>query len=345
MTDSPILGITLGDPAGVGPEVTVKALPAAIARGDSRPIVLGDARVVREAAARWLDGWSVRVVADPAEAGPAQGRIDVLDLRNCDPTRVAVGAVDAYTGQAAYETVVRATELALAGRIDAIVTGPLNKEAMHRAGHKFDGHTGLLGHLCGTKHYFMLLGSPRLRAIHVSTHLALREAVERVTRERVRAAIQAAHDHMRQLGIAAPRIGVCGLNPHAGEHGLFGGEDEERVRPACEDAARAGVRVDGPLPADAAFRQAYAGQWDILVVMYHDQGHVPMKLIAFEDGVNVTVGLPIIRTSVEHGTAFDIAGQGVANPANMEAAIDYARRLAADPSRCRAIGAGVKCGP
>ena len=329
MTSTPIIGITLGDPAGIGPEVTVKALPGRIERGDCRPIVLGDARVVRDAAARWLEGWSLRVIADPAEADPAQGRIDVLDLRNCDPARVAVGTVDAYTGQAAYDTVVRATEMALDGRIDAIVTAPLNKEAMQLAGHKFDGHTGLLGHLCGAKNYFMLLGSPRLRAIHVSTHLSLREAVQRVTRERVLAAIRAAHDHMRRLGIAAPRIGVCGLNPHAGEHGLFGVEDEEQIRPACDDAAAAGIDADGPLPADSAFRQAYAGRWDILVVMYHDQGHVPMKLIAFEDGVNVTVGLPIIRTSVEHGTAFDIAGQGVANPANMQAAIDYARRLAA----------------
>ena len=332
MTSTPIIGITLGDPAGIGPEVTVKALPSRIALGDSRPIVLGDARVVRDAAARWLEGWSVRVIADPAEAAPAQGRIDVLDLRNCDPARVAVGTVDAYTGEAAYGTVVRATELALDGRIDAIVTAPLNKEAMQLAGHKFDGHTGLLGHLCGATNYFMLLGSPRLRAIHVSTHLSLREAVERVTRERVLAAIQAAHDHMRQLGIDAPRIGVCGLNPHAGEHRLFGVEDEEQIRPACEDATAAGIDADGPLPADSAFRQAYAGRWDILVVMYHDQGHVPMKLIAFEDGVNVTVGLPIIRTSVEHGTAFDIAGQGVANPVNMQAAIDYARRLAAGGS-------------
>ena len=270
----------------------------------------------------------MRVIADPAEAAPAQGRIDVLDLRNCDPARVTVGTVDAYTGQAAYDTVVRATELALAGRIDAIVTGPLNKEAMHRAGHKFDGHTGLLGHLCGTRTTSCCWARRGCARSTSSTHLSLREAVQRVTRERVRAAIQAAHDHMRQLGVAAPRIGVCGLNPHAGEHGLFGVEDEERIRPACEEAARAGVGVDGPLPADSAFRQAYAGQWDILVVMYHDQGHVPMKLIAFEDGVNVTVGLPIIRTSVEHGTAFDIAGRGAANPANMQAAIDYARRLA-----------------
>ena len=328
MSRQPIITITLGDPAGIGPEVTVKALPASLERADHRPIVIGDARVVQEAARRWLPRWSVRTIDDPAQATAATGQIDVLDLANCDPARVRIGTVDAYTGEAAYQAVVRAAELALAGSIDAIVTAPLNKEAMHRAGHPFDGHTGLLGHLCGTSDYFMLLAAPRLRAIHVSTHISLAEAVTRVTRERVLATIRAAHGHLRQLGIVDPRIGVCGLNPHAGEHRLFGDQDEDEIRPACKDATTAGFRVAGPLPADAAFRDAYEGKWDVLVVMYHDQGHVPMKLIAFDDGVNVTVGLPIIRTSVEHGTAFDIAGQGIASAVNMQAAIDYAVRLA-----------------
>jgi 4-hydroxythreonine-4-phosphate dehydrogenase len=332
MTNRPIIGITLGDPAGVGPEVTVKAIPDEIATGRSRPIVFGDARVVTDAANRWAKGWSVCSLDDPTDAAPEQGRIDVLDLKNCDPSLVKVGKVDAYTGEAAFQAVVRATEMAKAGRIDAIVTAPLNKEAMHLAGHKFDGHTGLLGHLCGTKNYFMLLGSPKLRAIHVSTHVSVGEAVKRVKRDRVLATIRAANDHLKQLGIANPRIGVCGLNPHAGENRLFGAEDEDEIRPACADAALDGINAIGPLPADSAFRQAYEGNWDVMVVMYHDQGHVPMKLIAFDEGVNVTVGLPIIRTSVDHGTAFDIAGHGIANPVNMKAAIDYAYRLAAsDP--------------
>jgi 4-hydroxythreonine-4-phosphate dehydrogenase len=328
----PIIGITLGDPAGVGPEVTVKAIPDEIAIGRSRPIVFGDARVVQDAANRWAKGWTVRALEDPADAAPEQGRIDVLDLKNCDPAKVKVSKVDAYTGEAAFQAVVQATEMAKAGRIAAIVTAPLNKEAMHLAGHKFDGHTGLLGHLCGTKNYFMLLGSPKLRAIHVSTHVSVGEAVKRVKRDRVLATIRAANDHLKQLGISEPRIGVCGLNPHAGENRLFGSEDEDEIRPACADAASEGINAIGPLPADSAFRQAYEGKWDVMVVMYHDQGHVPMKLIAFDEGVNVTVGLPIIRTSVDHGTAFDIAGQGIANPVNMKAAIDYAYRLAAsDP--------------
>ncbi len=330
MTTKPIIAITLGDPAGIGPEVTVKALPDRIGLGDSKPVVIGDARIVADAAERWLDGWSVRAIDDPAEASadPEARVIEVLDLANCDPLQIRVGSVDAYTGEAAYQAVVRAAELALAGRIDAIVTAPLNKEAMHRAGHEFDGHTGLLGHLCDTAEYFMLLAAPRLRTIHVSTHISLSEAVVRVSRKRVLSTIRAADAHLKQLGIAAPRIGVCGVNPHAGEHRLFGNEDEDEIRPACTDAAAEGIQVEGPLPADAAFREAYEGKWDVLVAMYHDQGHVPMKLIAFDEGVNVTVGLPIIRTSVDHGTAFDIAGQGAADPTNMRAAIDYALLLA-----------------
>lgn len=328
MTTKPIIGITLGDPAGVGPEVTVKAIPGEIALGRSRPLVFGDARVVQDAADRWLDGWTARAVSDPKDADPKHGVIDVLDMENCDPAKVHVGKVDAYTGEAAFQAVVQATEMAKARQIDAIVTAPLNKEAMHLAGHKFDGHTGLLGHLCGTKNYFMLLGSPKLRAMHVSTHVSVGEAVKRVKRDRVLATIRAANDHLKQLGIAEPRIGVCGLNPHAGENRLFGAEDEDEIRPACEDAIAEGINAVGPLPADSGFRQAYEGRWDVMVVMYHDQGHVPMKLIAFDEGVNVTVGLPIIRTSVDHGTAFDIAGQGIANPTNMTSAIDYAYRLA-----------------
>ncbi len=328
MESQPILGITIGDPAGVGPEVTVKAVPGEIDRRRSRPLIVGDARVVGAAIDAWAPGWKARAIESPEEAHLAAGVMDVLDLGNCDPAKVRVGEVDAYTGAAAYEYVVRAAELALEGRIDAIVTAPLNKEAMNVAGHQYDGHTGLLGHLCGTRNYFMLLGSPRLRAIHVSTHVSVADAVHRVKRDRVLATIRAARDHLEQLGFAEPRIGVCGLNPHAGEHGLFGDEDEVEIRPACEDAVAEGINAQGPLPADAAFRQAYEGQWDVLVVMYHDQGHVPMKLVAFDEGVNVTVGLPIIRTSVDHGTAFDIAGKGIANPANMTAALDYAYRMA-----------------
>lgn len=329
MTRRPRLAVTLGDPAGVGPEVVAKAMPIEIERGRSTPIVVGDARWVRREVARYASSWSVRVVATPEEADAVEpGAVAVLDLANCDPERVQLGKVDAYTGEAAFQYVTTAAALAMDGEADAIVTAPLNKEAMHLAGHKFDGHTGLLGHLTGAKRYFMVLGSDRLKVIHVSTHVSLEDAVKRVKRDRVTECIRAGHEHLKQLGIATPRLAVCGLNPHAGEHRLFGSEDEDEIRPAVEDARAEGIDAMGPLPADSCVRQAYEGQFDLVVVMYHDQGHVPMKLIAFAEGVNVTVGLPIIRTSVDHGTAFDIAGKGVADPTNMRSALDYAYKLA-----------------
>lgn len=371
----PRLAVTLGDPAGVGPEVVAKAVPEEIRNGRSVPIVVGDARLVEREVSRHAPGWRIQTIADPShlddgrllslpalslsngskdppepvkgshgskdrpERKPAGQRDDVaalldhrvipvIHLPNADPDRVRVGEVDAYTGEAAYEYVVKATELAMAGQVDAIVTAPLNKEAVHLAGHKYDGHTGLLGHLTGAARYFMVLGSERLKVIHVSTHVSLAEAVKRVEPERIQACIRAGHEHMRQLGYDQPRLAVCGLNPHAGENRLFGAEDEDVIRPAVTACAEEGILASGPLPADACIRQAYEGSFDMVVVMYHDQGHVPMKLIAFSDGVNVTVGLPIIRTSVDHGTAFDIAGKGLADPTNMRSALDYAYNLA-----------------
>ena len=329
MTRLPRLAITLGDAAGVGPEVIAKALPHEIELGRSVPIVYGDLRVVAQELARYSPGWTAVAIADPPEADQMeQHTVAVVDLGNTDPDSVNVGAVDAYTGGAAYECVVRAAEDAMSGEVDAIVTAPLNKEAMHLAGHKYDGHTGLLGHLTGTRNYFMVLGSERLKVIHVSTHVSVADAVGRVKKARVLACIEAGDAHMRELGIETPRIAVCGLNPHAGENRLFGDEDEDEIRPAVEAAVAAGIPASGPLPADSCVRQAYEGQFDLVVVMYHDQGHVPMKLVAFAEGVNVTVGLPIIRTSVDHGTAFDIAGQGIADPANMRSALDYAYKMA-----------------
>ena len=329
MTGLPRLAVTLGDAAGVGPEVIAKALPREIELGRSVPIVYGDIRVVAQELARHSPGWTAVAIADPREADQMkQNTVAVIDLGNTAPDSVKVGTVDAYTGGAAYECVVRAAEDAMAGRVDAIVTAPLNKEAMHLSGHKYDGHTGLLGHLTGTRNYFMVLGSERLKVIHVSTHVSVADAVGWVKKDRILACIEAGDAHMRELGIETPRIAVCGLNPHAGENRLFGNEDEDEIRPAVEAAASAGIMASGPLPADSCVRQAYEGQFDLVVVMFHDQGHVPMKLVAFAEGVNVTVGLPIIRTSVDHGTAFDIAGQGIADAANMRSALDYAYKMA-----------------
>ncbi len=332
----PTLAITLGDPAGIGPEVTAKAFPTEAAKNRSVPLVIGDARVVTAALERWAPGWTAVTIAGPEDASGLPGEsVPVIDLANCDPGRVQLGTVDPYTGNAAYEYVVRAAELALDGRIDAIVTAPLSKDAMRQAGHMYDGHTGLLGHLTGSTKYFMVLGSDRLRVIHISTHVPLAEAVRRVKKDRILDTIRAGHEHLRQMGFSEPRVAVAGLNPHAGEGGHFGDEEAREVLPAVEAAQAEGIAAVGPLPPDTVFRRAYQGEFDIVVVLYHDQGHIPVKLVAFDEGVNITVGLPIIRTSVDHGTAFDIAGQGVASEVNMVSALDYAWRMATGSGAAR----------
>jgi 4-hydroxythreonine-4-phosphate dehydrogenase len=221
--------------------------------------------------------------------------------------------------------VQRATELASAGRVGAIATAPLNKEAMHLAGHKYPGHTEILAELTGTEDYAMMLVTDELKVIHVSTHVSLREAIERVKPERELAVIRLAHDSLRRLGVENPKVAVAGLNPHAGENGLFGTEDLERIAPAVEEAKAKGIEASGPWPPDTVLMRARRGEFDVVVVQYHDQGHIPVKLMGFDTGVNVTVGLPFFRTSVDHGTAFDIAGTGEADHASMRAAIDLAR--------------------
>jgi 4-phospho-D-threonate 3-dehydrogenase / 4-phospho-D-erythronate 3-dehydrogenase len=223
----------------------------------------------------------------------------------------------------------RATQLANAGRVGAVATAPLNKEAMHLAGHKYPGHTEILAELTGTEDYAMMLVTDELKVIHVSTHVSLREAIERVRPDRELAVIRLAHASLRKLGVENPKVAVAGLNPHAGENGLFGTEDLERIAPAVEEAKEKGIEASGPWPPDTVLMQARRGEFDVVVVQYHDQGHIPVKLMGFETGVNVTVGLPFFRTSVDHGTAFDIAGSGKAEHASMRAALDLARKLSA----------------
>ena len=325
--DLPVLLITLGDPAGVGPEVTVKGVVEEAARSRVIPVIVGDVRVVSSAAGKWAQGFSVKKVESPRLAKVGPKVINVLDIANCAPGQFKIGEVAAYTGNAAYEYVVRAAELCLAGEADGIVTAPLNKKAMVMAGHEFDGHTGLLAHLCNVDTQYMILGSPKLRVIHLTTHLALVDALKLVKTDRIVKCTRAANDHAKQLGFEKPRIAVCGVNPHSGDGGLFGVEEAEEIAPAIEILRAEGIDSDGPISPDSAYRIAYEGGYDIVVAMYHDQGHIPMKLAAFESGVNITHGLPIIRTSVDHGTAFDIAWQGTASHKNMLAAIDYAYLL------------------
>jgi 4-phospho-D-threonate 3-dehydrogenase / 4-phospho-D-erythronate 3-dehydrogenase len=324
----PVLLVTLGDPAGVGPEVTVRGVAEELAKGRVVPVVVGDARVVRRAAEKWTPELVVNSVDSPRDADADVSVINVLDIANCDPEDFEIGEIAAYTGNAAYEYVVRAAELCLSGDAAGIVTAPLNKKAMVMAGHEFDGHTGLLAHLCNVDTQYMILGSPKLRVIHLTTHLSLVDALKRVDTDRIVKCTRAANEHAKQLGFAKPRIAVCGVNPHSGDGGLFGVEEAEEIAPAIEILRAESIDADGPVSPDSAYRIAYEGGYDIVVAMYHDQGHIPMKLAAFETGVNVTVGLPIIRTSVDHGTAFDIAWQGKADHANMVAAIEYAYKLA-----------------
>jgi 4-hydroxythreonine-4-phosphate dehydrogenase len=336
---TPRLGITMGDPAGIGPEVTAKALADPLVRKAARSLVIGDARVMAIAARLAAVDLPVRTVARAADATGAGDAIEVLDLANADPAAFAVGRVSAVCGRAAYEYIERAVRLALAGEIDGIVTGPINKEALAAAGVRHSGHTEILAELTGTRSYAMLLMGTELRVIHVTTHVALRRVPELVTRERVLRTVRLGHEAMRRLGIGAPRLAVCGLNPHAGEAGLFGDEEQVAIGPAIADARAEGIDASGPWPADTIMSRARGGEFDCVVAMYHDQGHTPVKTLGFRyddarkawtgmSGVNVTVGLPVLRVSVDHGTAFDRAGQGTANPESMVEAVLVAAEMA-----------------
>jgi len=329
-TQRPLLAITMGDPAGIGPEVILKAAHDHAFGANCRPLVIGDWRILQRAAA-WLNTvdtpLAYKVVDHPDAGTYAPNMLTLLDLKNADPAEIAPGQVSAAAGRAAVEYVFRACDMALAGEVDAMVTAPLNKEAMFKAGYQYAGHTELLTERTGAERVSMLLVGPNLRVVHVSTHVSLAEAIRRVTRERVGQVIELAHQSCRALGIAEPRIAVAGLNPHASEGGLFGDNEAREVVPAIADARQRGRNVSEPMPPDTVFLRAVNGEYDIVVAMYHDQGHIPMKLLAFDSGVNVSMGLPIIRTSVDHGTAFDITGTGTAREESLLAAIDVAVKM------------------
>lgn len=328
--DRPILAITLGDPAGVGPEIVLKALlrhPDIFER--CRPLVIGDRRILSRAAGFLGIGNLVfEKVFDPSLGSYLPEIIPLMDLQNADPDEIPVGEVSAAAGRAAVEYVFRACDLALAGEVSAVVTAPLNKAAMNAAGFHYAGHTELLAERTGVEKVSMLLTSPKLRVVHVSTHVALEEAIRRVTRARVEEVIQLAYRSCQALGIPNPRIAVAGLNPHAGEGGLFGDQETREILPAVQAARARGWDISDPQPPDTVFLRAVNGAYDIVIAMYHDQGHIPMKLLAFDEGVNVSMGLPVIRTSVDHGTAFDIAGTGQARETSLLAAVDVAVQMA-----------------
>ncbi len=326
----PLIAVTMGDPAGVGPEITAKALVNPKIRAVCRAVVVGDLRTMERAAGAVGVGVAA-VDVDALDRGVDE--IQVYDPWGRDLSEAPVGIVDARAGAAAAEAVIAATKLALDGRVAAIVTAPINKAAINAAGYHYAGHTELLADLTDSPGARMLLVAPGLRVIHNSTHVSLREAIDRVTRENVRHVIGLLDATLRMMAIPKPRIAVCGLNPHAGEGGLFGHEDDAFIRPAIEDARRDGIDTYGPEPGDTVFNRARNGAFDGVVAMYHDQGHVAVKVAGFFDGINVSVGLPIIRTSVDHGTAFDIAGQGVARADSMEMAIEIAATMAVSAGR------------
>ena len=319
------IAITMGDPAGIGPEIICRALNAMSAAERASALVVGDPAIFRRATAS--------IGADLAfaaleQAEHEEGSVAVAEVKVPPGVEIPDGQISASAGDMAFRCVQKAVELVQAERAQVIVTAPLNKAALHEAGHHYDGHTGMLASLTGAPSSFMLLASESLSTLHVSTHVSLREAIDRVTPERIIATVEAGHAHLVALGMREPRIAVAGLNPHCGEGGIFGDEDSRCIAPAVERLRERGFAVSGPISADTVFYRASQGEFDLVIAQYHDQGHIPVKLIAFDTTVNVSLGLPLQRTSVDHGTAFDIAWQGKADATNMRSAIAYARRLA-----------------
>ena len=341
------LAITMGDAAGIGPEIIVKALERKELHRQTLPVVVGDAKVMEQAVSIARSRLKIQAISNIDQAGDDPESIYVLDLKNIDLKKLKHGRVDPVPGRAAVEYIQKAVALAMEGRVGAIVTGPIHKEAINKAGFHYSGHTELLADLTKTKDYAMLLAHGLFRVSHVTTHTSLRKACDRIKKDRVLTVIRLTYEFLQRLGIENPRIGVAGLNPHSGEDGLFGDEEIKEIIPAVEEARGKGWKVEGPVPPDTIFTKMRGKQYDAVVAMYHDQGHIAVKLVGFSmkpggkewdkmSGVNVTMGLPIIRTSVDHGVAFGKAGEGRANPQSMVDAIKLAIQLAAQGSRRKA---------
>jgi 4-hydroxythreonine-4-phosphate dehydrogenase len=323
------IAVTLGDPAGIGPEIIAKLF----SKADGLPaaIVIGDAGVLRRTVSAQSIALDVQVISQPEHARCAHGTVEVLQPHEPLPVDLPVGRVDPRCGRAAFESISRAIDLARAGRVRAITTAPINKEAMRLAGIHYPGHTEILADLGGAAgETAMMLANDELRVVLVTVHLALRQAIDAITVERELATIRLAHGAAKRLGIEAPRVAVAGLNPHAGENGLFGREDLDTIGPAIALAKSENIDASGPWPGDTVFMRARTGEFDVVVAQYHDQGLIPVKYLGVDRGVNITLGLPFIRTSVDHGTAFDIAGRGIADPASLREALQQAAMLTAD---------------
>jgi len=338
ISKKPIIGITMGDPASIGPEIAIKALLTKRLFDICSPVIIGDAAVFNDIVKRLDMQATINPIKSIKDAAFIYGEPDVYDLQNVDMSRLRFGEISAMAGNASFEAVKKVIDLALAGEVDATVTGPINKKSVNEAGHHFAGHTEIYAHFTGTKKYAMLLVEDNMKVIHVSTHVSLRQACDLVKKDRIVQVVELLHNGLIQLGETNLKIGIAGLNPHAGDSGLFGTEDDQEILPAVQEALKAGYDVEGPVPADTLFSKASTGYYGGVVAMYHDQGHIPFKLTGFKwnaqkqqmdsvKGVNITMGLPIIRTSVDHGTAFEIAGKGVASSDAMILAIESAVQL------------------
>jgi len=333
--NKPILAITMGDPAGIGPEIAVKAFSNPQVYEQCRPLLVGSTSVIKKAL---FPNMNINPVQDVKKAQFKPGTIDLLEL-GIKAGDIVPGKVSAEAGNLAFQSVIKAIELAKNGEVDGTVTNPINKKAINEAGHHFSGHTEIYAHYTNTPKYAMLLADEKLKVIHVSTHVSLRQACDLAKKERILEVIGLLNNGLLQLGFKNPKIGVAGLNPHSGDSGLFGDEEIEEITPAIEEARKNGMDVAGPVPPDTLYALAAGGRFDGCVAMYHDQGHIPFKMVGFQwdeekqtmksvKGVNITLGLPIIRTSVDHGTAFEIAGKGLASPDALLYAIEYAVKLA-----------------
>lgn len=334
----PVLAITMGDPAGIGPEIAAKVFGTSQLYLQCRPLLIGNVQIMGNAIELVQSDLKINSVTNVKDALFLYGTIDVFDLPLEKPDSIEVGKISVEAGDLAFRAVVKAIELALSGEVDGTVTNPIHKGAINAAGHHFSGHTEIYAHYTNSPKYAMLLADEKIKVIHVSTHVSLRKACDLVKTERVLETIRLLNDGLKMIGYEQPRIGVAGLNPHAGDGGLFGDEEVMEISPAIELAKSEGIHAEGPFPPDTLFALAKGGRFDGCVAMYHDQGHIPFKLAGFEwdeksgsmksvKGVNITLGLPIIRTSVDHGTAFEIAGKGIASADALGYAIEYAGKL------------------
>ncbi len=332
--DRPVIALTMGDAAGIGPEVIVKALARKEIYDGCRPLVLGETGAMQ--AAIDLTGVALKLnqITEVSEASGRFGVIDLMDMHNLNWKEVTIGRVSVACGRAAMEYIEKAAQLALSGEIKAMVTAPINKEATMQAGYEGLGHLEFLGKMTHSREYATMLATGTLRVVHLTTHHSLRDACDLVTKERIMGRLKLTHDSFRTWGFTRPRIAVAGLNPHSGEDGMFGTEEIEQISPAVQEAQRMGIDACGPIPADSVFNRAINEEFDVVLAMYHDQGHIPIKVHGFEKSVSVALGLPFLRTAVDHGTAFDIAGKGIADARSMAEAIETAVRLGS--------GAGLK---